>query len=590
MMKRRLAALATGLCNDAGISLQVKGEKWSYDAWRRVITVSETSLETLGEDWCAGRLVNEVGHYWLTRHDLFRVRFRSFPIARLLLDDLDDGRVNAWMATRYPGSEAWLARVHQTLDAPPPKPLPLVIRFSRECSLEAGRVWMPAPYPIPAIVQLALRQTRDARRRYAEIAPSVRINQIETRDIRKVYIQKVTPRLIRPLFIPTPYESEVRLRALEALELAEDEIFPVADLLLEQDMQAAAEWMAENPRQAQQAQDGEPVQEIPWGQQPVGAEAGPPPAELMRLAQEQLEQFDQPESEEMGTGERLCQDNMHSPFPQRPNNRQRRPGGRGNSPLDLKPLELSDYDQARLRMSPQIDALVDKLERVLRPRQRLGRRSGYPSGSRVDLRRLMSFEADPRGYNKLWMRSSLPERRRVAFSLLVDLSGSMSGEKVKTAFLGTVLMVETLVRMHIPFAVNGFQDDVIPFADFHDPFGTKVRDDLATIPSRASNGNDDGPCLLKVSEVLLDQPVDERFMIVVSDGMPSGSSATPVEDLKHAVSVLTDVAVPLHLIGVGLGPNTEHVSDYYPDSRASVPIDRFADELGSLIAKGLNVE
>ena len=42
-------------------------------------------------------------------------------------------------------------------------------------------------------------------------------------------------------------------------------------------------------------------------------------------------------------------------------------------------------------------------------------------------------------------------------------------------------------------------------------------------------------------------------------------------------------SVLIGLIGVGLGPDTGHVSDYYPTAIADVPVERFAYEMGRLL-------
>ena len=45
----------------------------------------------------------------------------------------------------------------------------------------------------------------------------------------------------------------------------------------------------------------------------------------------------------------------------------------------------------------------------------------------------------------------------------------------------------------------------------------------------------------------------------------------------------TTVARVDTLIGVGIGPGTEHVGEFYPRSIASVPVERFAATLAGLI-------
>jgi hypothetical protein len=97
--------------------------------------------------------------------------------------------------------------------------------------------------------------------------------------------------------------------------------------------------------------------------------------------------------------------------------------------------------------------------------------------------------------------------------------------------------------------------------------------------------NDDGPCLLEAADELLDQPAREHVLIVVSDGLPEGRRSRP-EDLHRAVASLACLR-GLRLVGIGLGPNTEHVRDFYPESITSVAPDRLAGEIGALLRRSL---
>src|SRR4029077_16040000 len=148
----------------------------------------------------------------------------------------------------------------------------------------------------------------------------------------------------------------------------------------------------------------------------------------------------------------------------------------------------------------------------------------------------------------------------------------------------TVLMAESLHRLQLPFAINGFQDRLIRFADFHDGLTERVRQVLGEMPLETAGTrqggnntpgyNDDGPCLREAAEQLLSAPADDRILIVVSDGMPAGRRS-PQPDLRNVVR-LPAREPRLRLIGVGIGPDTDHVRDFYPHSRASVALDRFA--------------
>jgi len=252
-------------------------------------------------------------------------------------------------------------------------------------------------------------------------------------------------------------------------------------------------------------------------------------------------------------------------------------------PLAL-PLAADSYEQARRQIASQLDALTARVETILRPQRRLGERSGYPSGHRLDLGRVMAFSADPRRYRELWRRKSIPDRREAAVFLLVDLSGSMAGEKSEAALLGTVLVAETLHRLGVPFAIAGFQDDLIPFVNFGDDLGPAARQAISEMPLEVTDSrpdghnrslyNDDGPCLLAAAEQLLAQSASERILLAISDGHPEGSHST-AEDLHQAVATLT------------AANQGDHVTDYYPQAVASVPVSEFAQRIGDVLERAL---
>ena len=91
---------------------------------------------------------------------------------------------------------------------------------------------------------------------------------------------------------------------------------------------------------------------------------------------------------------------------------------------------------------------------------------------------------------------------------------------------------------------------------------------------------------MEAAQDLLDWSASERLLIVVSYGLPEGKRSGP-DDLRRAVKTLTSQHKELKLIGVGLGAGTGHVRDFYPESVADVPADRFAEEIGTLLRKAL---
>ena len=615
-----LNALAAGLCLDAQIRVEATpGPTWSWDPVRRVIQVAAEDLRECGPRYCAGILAHEVGHVFISRYTHFAADPTQRPAVRepglgalarsRLLNALEDARCETWMARRYPGCGDWFREVAEIEWRKPDADLaysPDFLRFFLECARERALDWQAAPaiFAVPPEVAGALETTRAARRAYAEQLPPVDFTTgAFGPDLAERYRREIVPRLdsaARRQW-PAPWEQGVRLCAGEALERAERAVLPVGFALLAVDIARIAARLRQDAtlrRQARAAvQDGDRLALRAVLVAVFGERSPPPlsvpPAEARLAEQVLLALLRMPDAAGRPGPLIVAGDGMATPsgaWETLP------PGTRVVRPPLALPLAADSYEQARRQIAPQIETLTARVETIFRPRRRLGERGGYPSGYRVDLARLMAFDADPRRYRELWRRKSIPDRREAAVFLLVDLSGSMRGEKSEAALLGTVLVAESLHRLGVPFAIAGFQDELIPFMAFGDDLGPAARQALGGMPLEVTNSrpgglnhsdyNDDGPCLLAAAEQLLAHSASERVLVAVSDGRPEGRHSTEA-DLRQAVATLTQGGTELALIGMGLGPRTEHVTEYYPEAEANVPVPEFAQRIGDVLERVL---
>ena len=614
----RLASLASGLCQDARIGLEVrKGSTWAWDPVRRVIMVPADDVTTKGNAYCAGILAHEVGHYFISRYPHLARMEAAGPEVWLLLNAIEDPRVEMWIRGRYPGTGAWLSEVLEEEGGERENPpLPRFLLFCFQCAAEEARGWRPADDDagLPPEVTSALEATRAARRAYAEQAPDADLLPPDDPDaLRRLYRAEVWPRLRTSLqrHLPEPREQVVRLAAVEAFDLAQREILPTALELLDLDRDQLAAHLEASSDQREAAQNAVREGSIQDALQVYGGSLGAPCDAAVSPPQRELAEqtlrviLDRLQTSAARGGEGpdghgaptpLLVDGNRPGTPPPPSSPRPRTRARPRpQPLSV-PRSRAPYEDALDELKDQVDDLTRYLEEILRPRQRLGSRVGYPSGSRVSLPHLMQFEADPRCWSELWYRKSLPDRRDAAILLLVDLSGSMQGGKDHAALLGTVLLAETLARLTVPCAVYGFQDELIPFVELGNPLDEAARAAIGTMPlevdGRRPGGhnkpsfNDDGPCLLEAAEHLLARREADRVLIAISDGLPEGRRSSTA-DLHRAVAELTRPPAELELIGVGLGPATGHVTGLYPRSRANVPVVRFAEEIGGVLEEVL---
>jgi cobalamin biosynthesis protein CobT len=245
----------------------------------------------------------------------------------------------------------------------------------------------------------------------------------------------------------------------------------------------------------------------------------------------------------------------------------------------LRREQMTEYDKAYEEVADIINTLYISLKRFFLPERNLHWQKGYPTGSRLDIDKVMQAEADPRYWGEIWERKTIPHKFDYRFSILVDLSGSMEGEKIEETFKGVVVLAEVLEKLGIQYEILGFQDEIIPYKDFKERLDKEVRERLSIAKREPFNDgvhnksewNSDGYCLKESYQRLLQNLGKNNFLIVLSDGMPVPDSehSGPEYDLDKVVNDIIQEK-RIKLIGLGLGPDTEHVKEYYPHGFANM--------------------
>ncbi len=207
----------------------------------------------------------------------------------------------------------------------------------------------------------------------------------------------------------------------------------------------------------------------------------------------------------------------------------------------------------------------------------------------------MRAAATGRDSDRIWMRRT-EERPALAAMLLVDLSGSMRGAKVESAIAATKSLSRALATIRgVSWCVMGFQNKTIPIVAFDERADHAVlsridamREEVAGERPGGNNQpgyNDDGPSLLEAAAVLDARPERDQLLMVISDGRPEGQRSGP-DDLRAAVAVV-HAKSNMTLVGLGLGPSTDHVTQYYPISQANIAPADLAATVGRLLAARL---
>ncbi len=256
--------------------------------------------------------------------------------------------------------------------------------------------------------------------------------------------------------------------------------------------------------------------------------------------------------------------------------------------------DANAYERHRREVLPIIDQLEQDLREIFVMRRSGQWESGFRSGKRIDIKRRIQEKA--KGVSamesKAWEKRELPQEKDYAVSLLADLSGSMRGEKIKETFKAVIVLSEVLNRLSIQTEILGFNNRIYDYQNFGEDISNQKRENmggmLQEVAGSGHRWNDDGWAVEQASERLAKQRAKEKFLIVLSDGLPEESSAHPRAKYELGSVVQKIIgSTDQKLIGLGIGPDTNHVENYYPNSISNVNVKEMAGKLADLIREAI---
>jgi hypothetical protein len=224
---------------------------------------------------------------------------------------------------------------------------------------------------------------------------------------------------------------------------------------------------------------------------------------------------------------------------------------------ELRREKMTEYDEAYEEVADIINSLYVSLKKFFLPERHPKWRKGFPTGSRLDLAMAMQAEADPRYLERIWERKTIPHKFDYRFSILVDLSGSMRGEKIEETFKGLVVLAEVLERLGIEYEILGFSDRCEIFKEWREKLSKESRGRLAKMKTWGGRNTATTKATQKAYQELLKNLGKDNFLITLTDGQPNDP-----ESLKQVLEEIIK-AKKVKLVGIGLGPNTEFVKHFY---------------------------
>lgn len=568
-----LSSLVAGLAGRDDIQLQF-GTRWAWSATEKKVLVPKEDLSDLSR--CRAIASHEVGHVLFTRHmKQLGLTEEDAHIPNVFLHFMhnvfEDPRVENGVGQHYPGARFWLESLHAEEEANAQilkeQGLPKAMEFFYAHLREYHRGWQSITAETSESIATILDQTREDRVNLSTILP----NGIEEDGVEldSAFEQEVLPRLDVESILMSSEEQRRYLAQARMMFIMEGSIRKQAFLLYHEDEKRIQHMLNQQKDQvdvdlqslfkgAFQLSDGEFEDAV------VSDKA-------RRILKDWYER--QQQAAGVSTEQEFRRSRIR-------NDRRRR--RRGGEPSSETQTLIRTYDHMRAQVANQIQKMTQELQNVLRPTKATKWRTGYTSGSKVNIRRMIQLEARNQGELDFWQRKTQVDKRDVAATLLIDLSGSMTGPKSEAALQGAILFWESLTALGVSTSISGFKTERIPIVEFGASIMQHNRKKVANMLNLVGSVNHDAIALQSAFTELIAQPADEHVLIVISDGQPVGDNAEA--DLHAAVA---QVRQHVHLIGLGLGEDTEHVSQFYPHAVGSIPVASLSRQIGSVLQKVL---
>ena len=217
---------------------------------------------------------------------------------------------------------------------------------------------------------------------------------------------------------------------------------------------------------------------------------------------------------------------------------------------------------------------AQQVRRLIQIRAKVQMQYGTKKG-KLDQSRLSRICFNAPGFNERVFKNKIENKLLdAAITVLVDMSGSMGGQKVFNALASTLLVNEVCSTLNIPLEIIGFTDGysstlsaIKPIMYIYKSFSDlKVSSDSLreyfAYSSNHMSGNPDGENILWAYDRLAKRKERKKLLIVMSDGSPAASkSCMGIGEFTHKVIEEIEASKSVDIYGLGLC--SDSVKYYY---------------------------
>lgn len=234
-------------------------------------------------------------------------------------------------------------------------------------------------------------------------------------------------------------------------------------------------------------------------------------------------------------------------------------------PSTIKRAEPGDektYLELKARLAPVVKRLISELLREIEDKRDGQKVNRLYTGNQFDVSGFC--QRDGKAFSRNIMPEDFPD---MSIMVLVDLSGSMGGKKLKTAMDTAYVLYSFCTALHIPVSVYGHNvlGDRVSLASFAEFDSIDRRDSRRITSMYAAGYNRDGYALRFCSAHLANRGSDTKIFFIISDGRPSAYSSedAAMEDMRKVLVEYGKNGIVY--IAAGIAEDNSKIKRYYTD-------------------------
>ncbi len=195
---------------------------------------------------------------------------------------------------------------------------------------------------------------------------------------------------------------------------------------------------------------------------------------------------------------------------------------------------------------------------------------------------------------KVFHKRQEGEKSKARIEVLMDLSGSMYGEKIRDAIAAAYMLAEACAQVGVPISVMGhatpgYKVELSHFLEFKNYRKKEAREKI--LCAEAGGGNRDGLAIFYSGTDLQNhsEKGEKKILIVISDGSPADYDygGNPAEEDIRSIIAKMERQWQITTIGVGIGSDIGHIPRIYKNAVPVPEVSKLSEELLKILRNAI---